>query len=452
MFNPLANQADNYTGERGLMRKMPVISSDHEVNDRISRICEKFENVFEPVFFNDADRALEYLKYELPEVNIINFADTSIDAQSILDLIKSDPWLHYGGIIGVHAGSQEKELSEQMPDSNIISLIPRGHFVQSFFRVLRIIIQNRQILFQRGIQSYLTGTISGNLVMDNDPFNVHTYANLVTNFLYNSHYIDVDTKERLHVGLFEMLMNAVEHGNCEITYEEKTAWLESHGDIIELIRRKARDPAVRKKRVHFTYRITPERSYFKIRDEGRGFDWRSRMAQSGNGPNLSMHGHGIMMTSHYMENLQYNEAGNEVSFELSHPNREVNAVPGIFHDQEESHFADRDVIFTEGEESNYLYYIVSGKLEVYSGGEHITSLGPEDMFLGEMSFLLNDKRSATVISRGQSSLVRISKNSFVNAIKENPHYGIFLARLLAQRISRLNARVAEMKVNEAIPT
>jgi hypothetical protein len=204
--------------------------------------------------------------------------------------------------------------------------------------------------------------------------------------------------------------------------------------------------------VHFTYRITPERSYFRIRDEGKGFDWRSRIASNSNGPNLSMHGHGIMMSSHYMENLQYNDAGNEVSFELSHPNREVNAVPGIFHNQEETRFADRDVVFTEGEESNYLYYIVSGKLDVYSGGEHITSLGPEDMFLGEMSFLLNDRRSATVISRGESALIQISKNSFVNAIKDNPHYGIFLARLLAQRISRLNARVAEMKVDEAIPT
>lgn len=435
------------------MRKMPVISSDHEVNDRILRICEKFGNVFEPVFFDEAGTALEYLKYELPEVNIINFADRGVDAQSILDLIKSDPWLHYGGIIGIHSGSQEKELSEQMPDSNIISLIPRGQFVASFFRVLRIIVQNRQILFQRGIQSYLTGTISGNLVMDNDPFNVHTYANLVTNFLYNSHYIDIDTKERLHVGLFEMLMNAVEHGNCEITYEEKTEWLNTHGDIIELIRRKARNPEVRRKKVHFTYRITPERSFFRIRDEGKGFDWRSRIeANSNGGPNLSLHGHGITMTGHYMENLQYNDAGNEVSFELSHPRREVNAVPGIFQDQEETAFDDRDVVFTEGEESNYLYYIVSGTLDVYSGGEHITSLGPEDMFLGEMSFLLNDKRSATVISRGTSTLIRISKNSFVNAIKDNPHYGIFLARLLAQRLSRLNARVAEMKDSEAVAT
>jgi CRP-like cAMP-binding protein len=157
------------------------------------------------------------------------------------------------------------------------------------------------------------------------------------------------------------------------------------------------------------------------------------------------------MTEHYVENMQYNEIGNAVSFEMPHQEREAHTVPGIFQKQEESIFHDGDVVFTEGEESNYLYYIVSGKLEVYSSSELVSTLAPEDIFLGEMSFLLNDQRSATVIARGTVHLLQISKNSFVNAIKENPHYGIFLARLLAQRISRLNARLASAVQREAVP-
>jgi CRP-like cAMP-binding protein len=59
-----------------------------------------------------------------------------------------------------------------------------------------------------------------------------------------------------------------------------------------------------------------------------------------------------------------------------------------------------------------------------------------------MSFLLSNKRSATVVSKGKSVLIKISKIDFVNLIKKNPHYGIFLARLLAQRLTRLNYRTA----------
>ena len=427
------------------MRRMPVISSDAELNERVRLICEKLHSYFQPVFFDTSQEALEYLAYELPEVNLINFSDTAIDTQAIIDTIKGDPWLHYGGIIAVHNRGDLKLLEEQVPDSNVISLIPRAEFVATFGRVLRILMLNRRIIFQRDLQSYLLGNISGSFEMDSDPFNVRTYANLVSNYLYNSNYINRDKRDRLHVALFEMLMNAVEHGNCDISYEEKTAWLDEHGDILALIRRKCADPVIRTRKVHFSYRITPERSSFTVRDEGQGFDWRARLEPESGGVNLGLHGHGIQMTRHYMENLSYNDTGNEVTFELGHQANETNVVPGIFEDQMETVFNDGDVIFHEGEESNYLYYIVSGSLEIYSGEKLLSTLTPDDLFLGEMSFLLNDRRSATVVSRGRSVLMTIPKKSFVNVIKRQPHYGIFLARLLAQRLSRLNATVANLQ-------
>ncbi|MFW5783717.1 MAG: cyclic nucleotide-binding domain-containing protein [Spirochaetota bacterium] len=422
-----------------------MISSDTELNDRVERICTKLGNFFKPVFIDTRDEALEYLLYDLPEVVLVNFADPEVDTTSILEAIKADPWLHYGGIIAVHSRHHLKQLEEHLPDSNVISIIPRGEFVSTFFRVLRILVQNRRIIFERGLQSYLLGNISGSFVLDNDPYSIKTYANLVSNYLYNSNFINRDKRDRLHLALFEMLMNAVEHGNCSITYEEKSAWLEEHGDVLDLIRRKCSDPVVRDKRVYFAYRITPDRSYFTVRDEGEGFDWRARLEPEDEEANLMMHGHGIQMTNYYIENLSYNDVGNEVRFELTHQENETNLVPGIFEDQSERVFLDREVVFKEGEESNHLYYIVSGTFEIYAGGKLVSTLTPDDMFLGEMSFLLNDRRSATVIARGRSVLMMIPKRAFVSVIRAQPHYGIFLARLLAKRLSKLNATVAVLK-------
>ena len=70
--------------------------------------------------------------------------------------------------------------------------------------------------------------------------------------------------------------------------------------------------------------------------------------------------------------------------------------------------------------------------------EAVATLTPDDIFLGEMSFLLGNRRSATVVARGDVRLVKVTKNAFVTGIQKQPHYGIFLARLLAQRLSRLN--------------
>ncbi|TVQ35170.1 MAG: cyclic nucleotide-binding protein [Spirochaetaceae bacterium] len=424
------------------MTKIPVVSADRELNQRIEQVAQRFANYWQPVFLGSSGEALEYFEFELPEIGLINISDETIDTDTVLTTINGDPWLHYGAIMVVYRRRDEARLATVVPNSQIISAIPRGEFVSSFFRVMKIITENRHILFHRDVQSYLTGSVAGHFIMDNDPFNVRTYANLVSSFLYNSNYVDRDARERVHIGIFEMLMNAVEHGNCGISYAEKTRWLESGRDAIELIRSRYRsDAAIRARRVRFSYRIAPERSFFRIRDDGQGFDWRAHLHRNDDNVNLGLHGHGIAMTRHYMENVSYNGAGNEVSFEVTHQHSASNIVPEIFQDQQEISLADGEAVFCEGDDSNTLYYIVSGNLAVVAGGHELSVLTPQDMFLGEMSFLLNDRRSATVVSKGGSVLIPISKRAFVNAIKANPHYGIFLARLLAQRLSRLNQRV-----------
>jgi anti-sigma regulatory factor (Ser/Thr protein kinase) len=328
---------------------------------------------------------------------------------------------------------------------NLISPLSRQEFVQGFYRVLCILKQNRQVIFQRDLQAFLMKSLSGSLVMDNDPLNVRIYANLISNYLFNSNYINADMRDRVHVALHEMLMNAVEHGNCEISFEEKTDWLDTHGDILELIRMKCKDSAIRGKKVYFSYRINEERSVFTIRDEGTGFDWQSHVTKKNHFDNLGSHGRGIAMTGVYVSKLSYNDVGNEVSFEILHQKNESNMLPSIFMDHEEMEFGDGDIVFREGESSDNLYYIVSGSLEIVRDDKMVSLLTPDDLFLGEMSFLLANKRSATVVSRGKTILVPVSKHSFVNIIKEQPHYGIFLARLLAHRLERMNSAMVEIQ-------
>jgi hypothetical protein len=424
------------------MRKIPVVSSDAQLNEIIRLECARTDGELTPVFMSERNETIEFLKYELPEMKIFYFSDPNVDSLGILKEIQEDPWLHYGGIIGIHDNMDDKTLLEAMRDANIIAVLRKKEFISNLSRLLRIVRQNKQILFQRGIQQHLLKTISGAFVMDNDPLDITTYTNLITNYLYNSNLIGRDDKEKLHVALLEILINAIEHGNCKIGFDEKTAWLEKNGDIMELIREKNRDPAVKARKVNFSYTITPEKSRFMIRDEGDGFDWRARIAAKPDSPGL--HGMGMKMADLYVRELSYNDKGNEVSFEIEHRKAESNAIPKIFERSEEVHFKDGQFVCSEGEETDVLYYIVSGTLFVYSKGKYVSSLTPDDLFMGEMAFLLSNKRSATVVAKGPCTLIKISKQDFVNLIKENPHYGIFLARLLAQRLARLNSRTARL--------
>ena len=427
------------------MNMIPVFSTNKKLNTKIISICKKYGDGFIPVFFDSRNKFLDYLEYELPELNILNFMEKDIDIFSILETIKNDSWLHYGGIIGIHNTEDEHQVLERMPNSNVLSTLRLTEFDATFPRLLKILKENRQFLFQRYIQGSLIENMSGSFTMDNDPFDVKTYTNLITNYLFNSNYIDAEGKERLHVALIELLLNAIEHGNCSISYDEKSKWLETNGDIIELIKKKNKNPAVRKKHVFLSYTIMPERSFITIQDEGEGFQWKEEPALISEHTELPLHGHGIQMTKMFVENLSYNDKGNCATFEVSHLLNTANRIPRVFKDQKEITFTTNQVIFREGEVSNYLYYIVTGKFKIFKKGKHISTLAAEDIFLGEMSFLGNNTRTATVKAQGKCVLIEISRDDFLKAIKNQPHYGIFLARLLAQRLLRLHD---ELQVNK----
>ena len=75
------------------------------------------------------------------------------------------------------------------------------------------------------------------------------------------------------MGLTELMINAIEHGNLEITYAEKSALKRTDGWEAEVARRLAL-PANRAKTARIAVRRTADEIVFTIRDEGRGFDWQ----------------------------------------------------------------------------------------------------------------------------------------------------------------------------------
>ncbi len=418
-------------------RVIGVLSSNKQLSAAIRHACEAFHEDFEVDLFDDEDSFAQYLNYELPDLIVLDASDSLLRIRQMLIELKNDPWLHFGGVILVYDQEKVGVVPSAIRDVNLISILEYGRIDFYMPRLLRILSNNRNILYQRDLHALLSQNLSGSFVLDNDPFDLTTYSNLLANFLFNANLVSHEQKERFYVAVMELLVNAIEHGNCKISYEEKSAVIASGGDPMDLIRQRNQDPDISRRKVHLYYRIRPTISTFRIRDEGEGFDWRRYSTARGEDGLDESHGRGIFMANHYLSNLTYNDKGNEVYFEVEHTDTESNVVPEMFSDRREVVFRDKEVVFTEGEKSSHLYYIVSGSFEVLSKDRRISILSQDDIFVGEMSFLLNNRRSATVRSVGQSVLLRISKREFIAAIKQKPHYALFLARLLSQRLIRL---------------
>ncbi len=74
------------------------------------------------------------------------------------------------------------------------------------------------------------------------------------------------------LGLQELLVNAVEHGNLGITYQEKSELIFT-GQFREECERRLALPEYREKTVEVRVERQPDSLSFTIRDQGAGFDW-----------------------------------------------------------------------------------------------------------------------------------------------------------------------------------
>jgi len=133
-------------------------------------------------------------------------------------------------------------------------------------------------------------------------------ADMLSGFLANLFPVP----EKVVSGLWELLCNAVEHGNLGIGYAEKTGLLNKGTWRDEVIRR-AELPENNGKRVEVVFNRTPEGCGVTITDQGAGFPWRNFLHID---PSRSTdnHGRGIAQANLVsFDKLTYNPAGNEVT-------------------------------------------------------------------------------------------------------------------------------------------
>jgi len=117
------------------------------------------------------------------------------------------------------------------------------------------------------------------------------------------------------MGLAELMVNAVEHGNLEISYAEKSSLCRAENWRQEVLRR-LELPDYRRRVAQVSVERRGSVVRFEVRDQGPGFDWRKFMSfdpERAFDPN----GRGIALAQQLaFSNLTYEEPGNVVVAEV----------------------------------------------------------------------------------------------------------------------------------------
>ena len=117
--------------------------------------------------------------------------------------------------------------------------------------------------------------------------------------------------ERVVHGISELLLNAVEHGNLAISYQEKSQLMLRNTWLSE-IKRRCSLAENKNKKVQVHYKRHSRKITLQIKDEGNGFDWHNYMEIQSDRATHN-HGRGIALAKMMsFDDIQYLGNGNEL--------------------------------------------------------------------------------------------------------------------------------------------
>jgi len=114
------------------------------------------------------------------------------------------------------------------------------------------------------------------------------------------------------VGISELIINAIEHGNLGITFDEKSE-LQANNTWLSEIEHRLNLPENKHKFVEVAYSRTETEITMTVTDQGKGFDWK-KFEPSPDGHAPKSHGRGIFLAKNLsFKELYYSGSGNVVT-------------------------------------------------------------------------------------------------------------------------------------------
>jgi CheY-like chemotaxis protein/anti-sigma regulatory factor (Ser/Thr protein kinase) len=147
--------------------------------------------------------------------------------------------------------------------------------------------------------------------LPNDPLLIPPLVALFQENLMGMKICDENNRIRVGIALEEALVNAMHHGNLEVSSDLRR--VEGDRAYQELVQQRRRLSPYQGRRLDARARVTRDEALYTIRDEGPGFD-PATLPDPTDPANLEKpSGRGLLLIRTFMDEVRYNPAGNEIT-------------------------------------------------------------------------------------------------------------------------------------------
>ena len=285
-----------------------VLLVDDSATDRrmIGGVLER--NGFAVRYADNGSGALKQLHRSLPEAVLTDMQMPEMDGLELVKAVRA----HYPQIpVILMTGHGSEALAAQALQHGAASYVPKSQFNKALVDAVRHVLDLAQAdaNYRRLIDH--TKVTDFQFELENDPELIEPLISLVQQMVSGMEMCDAAGRLQVGVALEQAVINAMQHGNLELTSEQIKEDLEREEGVESIIDQRRREEPYKSRKVFVRAHVTREEARFIVRDEGAGFDVQSKLDVSlGDDENA---GRGLVLMWGLMDKVVYNNAGNEVT-------------------------------------------------------------------------------------------------------------------------------------------
>lgn len=191
-----------------------------------------------------------------------------------------------------------------------VSFVRKGNMAQCLSKTLdKVLACSRHERRHQRLLGYLCQAESS-FCLENDPELIAPLVAYLQESAARIKGVDETGRMQLGIALNEGLLNALYHGNLEVSSQLREA---GEAAYLALAEERRRTPPYRDRRIHIRAQMTASQAVFVIRDEGPGFKPESLPDPTAPENLAKISGRGILLMRSFVDALRYNGTGNQLT-------------------------------------------------------------------------------------------------------------------------------------------
>jgi len=289
-----------------------LVVDDSAVDRRLVQGLLESQSGWEVDFAENGKDALSHLQARKPAVVVTDLQMPEMDG---LDLVRAVR-IHFTDLpVILMTGKGSESLAVEALEQGAASYVPKSQLSEMLPDVLEEVMAlvRADRSYEKLIECMARNEFTFHLT--NDQALIDPLVDLVQQMVFGMRLCDSIERVRVGVALEQALLNALYRGNLELGAEDiqRSRELLLQGENGNVVSQRRSEAPYNKRRIHVEVSITPEQARFVVRDEGPGFDVGSLPAPGDPGTLEQEGGRGLVLMRTFMDQVSFNEQGNEVT-------------------------------------------------------------------------------------------------------------------------------------------